>query len=77
MEYPGGGKLGGEHPAVKATFAAAEEAWATAGVEAGDEDAKDAALEAAAGTAVPRGQGGGIVLKLMKTYLQELEARRL
>jgi hypothetical protein len=42
-----------------------------------NEDAKDAALEVAAGTKVPRGQGGGIVLKLMKVYLQELEARRL
>ena len=30
----------------------------------------------AAGTPVPRGQGGGIVLRLTKKYLEELEARR-
>ena len=32
----------------------------------GDDDAKDAALAEAAGTPVPRGQGGGIVLRLTK-----------
>ena len=75
-EYGGERKLGPEHPAARAAFAAAEEAWAAAGIEPGDEDAKDAALAEAAGTPVPRGQGGGIVLRLTKKYLEELEARR-
>ena len=35
-----------------------------------------AQLSEAAGTPVPRGQGGGIVLRLTKKYLEELEARR-
>lgn len=75
-EYGGERKLGPEHPAAKAAFAAAAEAWAAAGIERGDDDAKDAALAEAAGTPVPRGQGGGIVLRLTKKYLEELEARR-
>jgi len=76
-EYGAARKLGGEHPAVAATAAAAKSAWTEAGVEDGDEDAKDAALEAAAGTKVPRGQGGGIVLVLTRTFLLDLEGRRL
>ena len=76
-EYGAARKLGEAHPAVEATMSAAKEAWEQAGVEQDDEDVKGVALEAAAGTKVPKGQGGGIVLRLMKTYLQELEARRL
>jgi hypothetical protein len=68
--------LGAEHVSVVKTRDAADEAWAAAGIEADDEDAKDAALVAVAGTRVPRGQGGGIVMKLGKTYLEELEIRR-
>ena len=75
-EYGGERKLGKEHPAAEAAFAAAAEAWAAAGIEQGDDDAKDEALAEAAGTPVPRGQGGGIVLTLTKKYLEELEARR-
>ena len=67
---------GEEHPAVVHAKKAAEEAWAEAGVAPDDEDAKDAAMEEAAGTKVPRGQGGGIVLKLTKGFLEELEVRR-
>ena len=74
-EY-GGEEAGAGAPGGRAAFAAAEEAWAAAGIEPGDEDAKDAALAEAAGTPVPRGQGGGIVLRLTKKYLEELEARR-
>jgi hypothetical protein len=75
-EYGGERKLGPEHPAARAAFAAAEKAWAAAGIDFDDEDAKDSALAEAAGTPVPRGQGGGIVLRLTKKYLEELEARR-
>ena len=69
-------KLGAEHPASKRAFAEAARAWRDAGVGEEDEEAKDAALEEAAGTKVPRGGGGGIVLKLTKRYLEELEVRR-
>ena len=75
-EYGAARKLGEEHPAVVNAKKAAEEAWAEAGVAPDDEDAKDAAMEEAAGTKVPRGQGGGIVLKLTKGFLEELEVRR-
>lgn len=75
-EYGAARKLGEEHPAVVHAKKAAEEAWAEAGVAPDDEDAKDAAMEEAAGTKVPRGQGGGIVLKLTKGFLEELEVRR-
>ena len=75
-EYGGERKLGAEHPASKRAFAEAARAWRDAGVGEEDEEAKDAALEEAAGTKVPRGGGGGIVLKLTKRYLEELEVRR-
>lgn len=75
-EYGGERKLGKKHPAAEAAFAAAAEAWAAAGIAPDDQDAKDEALAEAAGTPVPRGQGGGIVLRLTKKYLEELEARR-
>ena len=75
-EYGAARKLGEEHPAVVNAKKAAEEAWAGAGVAPDDEDAKDAAMEETAGTKVPRGQGGGIVLKLTKGFLEELEVRR-
>ena len=75
-EYGSDRKLGAKHVSVVKTRDAADEAWAAAGIEADDEDAKDAALAAVAGTRVPRGQGGGIVMKLGKTYLEELKIRR-
>jgi hypothetical protein len=75
-EYASDRKLGADHPAAKNAIAAANEAWEAAGIAVGDEDAKDAALAEVAGTPVPRGQGGGIVLRLTKEFLQELEVRR-
>lgn len=75
-EYGSDRKLGATHVSVAKTRDAADEAWRAAGIEADDEEAKDAALAVVAGTPVPRGQGGGIVMKLGKTYLEELEIRR-
>ena len=75
-EYGSDRKLGATHASVAKTREAADEAWRAAGIEADDEEAKDAALASVAGTPVPRGQGGGIVMKLGKTYLEELEIRR-
>ena len=75
-EYGSDRKLGATHVSVAKTREAADEAWRAAGIEADDEEAKDAALASVAGTPVPRGQGGGIVMKLGKTYLEELEIRR-
>mgnify|MGYP003948851109 CR=1 FL=1 len=75
-EYGAKLKLGPENAAVMATREAAEKAWEAAGVEKEDDDAKDEALTKCAGSNVPRGAGGGIVLKLSKRYLKELEARR-
>ena len=75
-EYGGERKLGADHPSSKAAFNAAKEAWDAAGIAESDEDAKSVALAEVAGTPVPRGQGGGIVLRLTKKYLEELEVRR-